>query len=116
MKAFPEKDARRMVSYTLRRLGFPTYRNGFQCLQYAIPRFCQDPGQSITKELYPYVAKQLRLTGWMAVEKAVRVEISAAWKNRDPKKWEELFPGYKKAPSNKQLIATLAEFILEHYD
>ncbi|MBE6982880.1 MAG: hypothetical protein E7435_01135 [Ruminococcaceae bacterium] len=116
MEAFHEKDVQKRVSSTLRKLGFPVYRNGFRCLRYAIPRFSQDPNQSITKELYPYVAERLQFTGWMAVEKAVREAISAAWKNRDPKKWEELFPGCEKAPSNKQLIATLAELLCERIE
>lgn len=104
----PAQDTIRQM---LRELSVPIHRTGYRQLCIAIPRFAQDSSQSLTKELYPYVAAQLGCADWRTVEHSIRVVILDAWQRRNPKVWEKYFPGAQKPPSNKQFIATLAEFL-----
>lgn len=93
----------------LHELEFPSHRLGYKQLCTAIPRFSTDDTQSLTKDLYPYLAKHYAYLDWRAPESAIRDVIVAVWEERDPVVWEKYFPNLKKAPSNKQFIATLAE-------
>lgn len=90
------------LQITIRRLGYKQ-------LTIAIPCFALDDRQSLTKELYPYVANYFGYSNWCPVEHAIREIILDAWERRDPEVWEKYFYGMKKPPSNKQFIATLAE-------
>ena len=93
----------------LHRLSVSIHRLGYKALTIAIPCYAMDDTQSMTKELYPYVAKQLGYRNWYAVERLIRGVILDAWQRRDPDIWEEYFPGQKRVPTNKQFIAVLAE-------
>lgn len=93
----------------LHELGLSIHRLGYKQLCVAIPCFAINDEQSLTKELYPYIAKQFGYEDWHAVEHAMRFVILSAWENRDPDVWEKYFPNAKKPPSNKCFIATLAE-------
>ena len=99
------------VSGMLRELGIPVHRIGYRLLREAIPRFAQDRSQSVTKELYPYLAREFACSGWQAAERSMRIAILSAWERGDPEAWQKYFPGIQKAPCNKQFIATLAEFL-----
>ena len=101
----------KQVFEDLRRLNIPVYLSGYRCLCVAIQIFDQDISQSMCNELYPAVAKELGYMDWRAVEFAIRRAILAAWEHRDLQVWEEYFPGLTKVPTNKQLIATLAQRI-----
>lgn len=93
----------------LHELGFPIHRLGYKQLCIAIPRFAMDDTQSLTKDLYPYLATYFAYSDWRAAESAIRDVIVAVWADRDPAVWGKYFPNLKKPPSNKQFIATLAE-------
>jgi len=93
----------------LRELGISTHRLGYRYLTVAIPCYAADDTQSLTKELYPYVAHCFGHTDWHSIERSIRTVILAAWEQRDPVTWARYFPNQSKAPSNKQFIATLAE-------
>ena len=97
------------VVYDLGRLNIPVYLSGYRQLCVAIPLFAVDDTQTMCTDLYPAVAKVLGHVDWRAVEYSIRRVILAAWKHRDPEVWEAYFPGFQKAPSNKQFIATLAQ-------
>lgn len=111
MSASSIKEPRTKVSILLLELSVPAHRVGFLQLCTAIPLFKQDKQQSMASELYPAVAETLGYQDWRAVEHAIRDIIVAAWKHRNPKVWNKYFPGCVEAPSNKQFIATLAEYI-----
>lgn len=96
----------------LHELALPIHRRGYSCLCIGIPRFAPDRSQSLSKELYPCIAKYYGYSDWHAVESAIRDVILTAWENRDPVVWEKYFPNQGKVPSNKQFIATLAERIM----
>ena len=104
-----QADPQRIVEEHLRRLGIPLHRAGFQQLRVGIPIFAQNETQLLQKELYPVIAKLCGNRSADQVEHTIRKAIEEAWKNRDPAVWEEYFPGWKKAPSNKVFIAVLAQ-------
>lgn len=93
----------------LHELQIGIHRIGYRHLVILIPCYALDVDQSLTKELYPYVAGHFGCSSWQPVEHAVRIAIQDAWERRDVAVWEKYFPGMKKPPSNKQFIATLAE-------
>ena len=98
----------------LHSLSFPVHRNGYNHLLLAITRYAQGDMPSLTKELYPYVAKAFGYVDWYPIEHSIRTVILDAWKNGDPQTWAVYFPHRDKAPSNKLLIATLAEQLQEN--
>lgn len=95
----------------LHELGIPIHRNGYRQLCIAIPCYAQQDIQSLSKELYPYVADYFGQTNWQAVERSIRDVILDAWEHRDPEVWEVYFPKFRKVPSNKMFISTLAEHL-----
>ena len=93
----------------LHTLRFPAHRLGYQQLCLAIPHYRENPLQSITKELYPWIAMQFDHITPQAVEHTIRDVIHYAWRHCDPEVWAVYFPGSGRPPTNKQFIATLAE-------
>lgn len=97
------------TSLMLQELGIPAHRIGYRQLSAAIPRYARDNVQSLTKELYPAIARQFGQSSWSSVEHAVRLAILDGWKQGRPEIWEAYFHSCRKPPSNKLFIATLAE-------
>lgn len=95
----------------LHELSIGVHRLGYKYLTVAIPCFSLNDTQSLTKELYPYVADCFGCTDWHSVERSIRAVILDAWAHRDPAVWDQYFPHRSKAPSNKQFIAVLAELL-----
>lgn len=93
----------------LRNLGISPHRNGYKYLTVVIPCYAMDPGQSLTKEVYPYVASYFGCADWHSVERSIRLVVQDAWERRDLEIWAQYFRNQKKVPSNKQFIAVLAE-------
>ena len=93
----------------LHELALPIHRRGYKQLCIGIPRFALDDTQSLSKDLYPYLAEYFNYSDWHAVESSIRDVILDAWEHRNPDVWEKYFPNQTKVPSNKQFIATLAE-------
>lgn len=100
---------RNSTTAMLRELGICSHRLGYKYLSVAVPCYRLDDSQSLTKEIYPYVAHCFGCSDWYSVERSVRTSILAAWDLRDPTIWQQYFPGLKKPPSNKHFIAVLAE-------
>ena len=99
------------IGSVLNELGFPPHRVGYKQICIAVPCYAQDFTQSLIKEIYPYIARVLGYTDWRPVEHAIRCSIHDAWNARESSSWDILFPNCKRAPSNKQFIATLAEHL-----
>ena len=95
--------------HMLHQLGIPIHRIGYKMLCVAIPFYFENNIHCITKELYTYLAHTFGCAGWRPVERDIRDVIHQSWSSRDPAIWEEYFPGYTCAPSNKVFIAILAE-------
>lgn len=104
--------ARTQVSNLLTVMGVSTKLRGYGYLREAVLLMSRDPGQSITKILYPEVA---RVCGCEAfhVERSIRSAIAAAWENRDEQIWRLYFQpdatGIIPRPTNGTFISRLAE-------
>ena len=102
------------VSYItdlLLSLGISTKHDGFSYLRESIALMAKDPTQSVTKLLYPEVA---RIFGCHKenVERSIRTALDRAWEKRDPDKWEHYFPGAGHRPSNAVFISRMTEALL----
>lgn len=86
---------------------FPVHHCGYRQLCEAIPMFVQNPEISMTKELYPRLAKQFKRDS----EASIRRAILYAWEHGNRVVWDKHFPNSEKAPSNLVFIATIAELI-----
>ena len=99
------------VSNLLLLLGVATNLRGYLYLREAIPMIARDRKQSITKELYPRIAKQFDCET-ACVERSIRSAIGSAWKRRDDRIWRGYFSpeanGQIKKPSNGKFITRLA--------
>lgn len=108
-------DPRERISSLLISLGISTKLKGFACLREAILLLTEDPAQSITKELYPAVAKRMSsgATG-QQVERLMRSAIESAWERRDIAQWEIYFPENARLfrPSNRTFLSRLAETMI----
>lgn len=105
------EDLQILAGKQLQELGIPIHRSGYKQLCIAIPYYAEHSTQSITKELYPYVAEQFGYVDCRSVERSMRYAISTSWKRRNGTAWEHLFPYSVKSPSNALFIATIAESI-----
>lgn len=95
----------------LLELGIRPARKGFGYLEDLINLYRQNPGASMTKDLYPKVAKQNR-TSPHGVERAVRDAIEQAWNSRNEAIWRKYFAvgrsGQICRPTNREFIARVA--------
>lgn len=95
----------------LRELEIPVHQNGYVQLCIGLPRFALTPKQSLSKELYPYIAAEFGGVTAGDVEASIRRAVKNGWKHGNPEAWERYFPRQDKAPSNLVFIATLAEYL-----
>ncbi len=95
----------------LHELGIPVHRIGYNVLCLAIHHYYLSERPSMTKELYPFLAKFFGFPNAHSVERPIRAVIHSAWDRRDPDAWAVYFPRQEKAPSNLVFIATLAEWL-----
>lgn len=102
------------ASHLLLTLGVPTKRKGYRCLREALLLKQRDPGQSITKELYPAVAAVCGSSA-LRVERAIRCAIEDAWERRNETVWQLYFPvqtgATHRRPTNAAFISRLADCI-----
>ena len=106
ISVFP--DLRILVTQSLILLGIPTHMRGYSYLREAILLFSRDPGQSLTKEVYPAVDKQFGCTS-AQVERSIRSAIAAAWEICNHSLWTDFVGPTKSRPSNGRFISTLSD-------
>ena len=99
------------VTKLLLDLNISTKHNGFAYLREAVLLMAKDPTQSVTKVLYPEVA---RLCGCHKenVERSIRTALDKAWEKRNNELWQRYFPHAQHRPSNAVFISRLAEALL----
>ena len=115
LNAPPKKmDMEFMVTSILHELGIPAHIKGYQYLRHAIMLAVDnlDIINSITKDLYPTVAKEFNTTSSRA-ERAIRHAIEVAWDRGDSDVLNSCF-GYtiansKGKPTNSEFIALIAD-------
>ena len=111
------KVTKQQVSDFLKALGVPANLNGYVYLRHAVLLAVQQPDmlKSLTKVLYPAVAKECNTT-WTRVERSMRHAIEHCFTHGDRLLCEKLFRnGYsaqKGKPTNKQFLATVVDFMM----
>ena len=117
--AKPE-DLEGKVTNIIHEIGVPAHIKGYQYLREAIIMSVNDIEMlnSITKILYPTIAKKYQTTA-SRVERAIRHAIEVAWSRGKMDTIDELF-GYtinngKGKPTNSEFIALIADRIRLEY-
>lgn len=112
----PQVDVEQAVTDCINEIGVPAHIKGYQYLREAIKMSVEDPEMvsSITKILYPTVAKKYQTTP-SRVERAIRHAIEVAWSRGRMETIEATF-GYtidrcKGKPTNSEFIALIADRI-----
>jgi len=109
-----EADLEAQVTKIIHQIGVPAHIKGYQYLRTAIIMAIKDTDiiNSVTKILYPSVAKQYSTTS-SRVERAIRHAIEVSWNRANWELMEEVF-GYsvdidKAKATNSEFIVTLAD-------
>lgn len=107
-------DNRTHVSNLLVSLGVSTKLRGYAYLREAVLSIADTPMQSITKELYPSIARRFGCNS-AQVERSIRNAIQSAWSQRSDSTWSQIFQpdgdGNIARPSNAVFISSLADRI-----
>lgn len=114
--SLPTKDLETNITMYIQQLGVPAHIKGYQYIRDAIMMVIEDMDaiNSITKFLYPTVAKHYNTTS-SRVERAIRHAIEVAWDRGNPDILNDLF-GYtilstRGKPTNSEFIAMIADKI-----
>ena len=114
------RDLEQDVTDMIHEIGVPAHIKGYQYLREAIMMSVEDPGMisSITKILYPTIAKRFQTTP-SRVERAIRHAIEVAWSRGKMETLDAMF-GYtidtgKGKPTNSEFIALIADRIRLSY-
>ena len=115
-----EHDLEQDVTDMIHEIGVPAHIKGYQYLREAIMMTVKDVDMlnSITKILYPTIAKKFQTTP-SRVERAIRHAIEVAWSRGRMETLDALF-GYtvntgKGKPTNSEFIALIADRIRLQY-
>ena len=119
-KQAPVHDLEQDVTNMIHEIGVPAHIKGYQYLREAIMMSVEDQSMisSITKILYPTIAKRFQTTP-SRVERAIRHAIEVAWSRGRMETLDALF-GYtvdtgKGKPTNSEFIALIADRIRLSY-
>ncbi len=108
---------RSVITTALLAMNFSTRHRGFAYIRESVLMLASDPGQQLTKEVYPTVGKAHGSNG-DAVERAIRHAISSAWQQADTGSWREYFPctpnGQVPKPTNAAFLTRLADMIHQY--
>lgn len=107
-------DVELMVTDVIHRLGVPAHIKGYHYLRTAIIDSLEDRKlmESVTKQLYPIVARQHSTTS-SRVERAIRHAIEIAWERGNCKTIKDYFgcsvSGFSDRPTNSEFIALISD-------
>ena len=109
-----KEDMKVVVTEIIHQIGIPAHIKGYHYLREAILLSLEDEEmlESVTKLLYPTVAKRFNTTA-SRVERAIRHAIETAWDRGDLDTIQNLF-GYtvsvgKGKPTNSEFIALITD-------
>ena len=112
--AMKDSEIERIITGIMLQLGVPAHLKGYHYLRDAILLSGRDMElvSSVTKLLYPVVAKHFRTTD-QKVERAIRNAIEVSWMRGNQEMLTGLF-GYsyesgKRRPTNSEYIARIAD-------
>ena len=102
------RNAEDELNYILNRLGFHPGSTRYNATWHAIIQRYEHVDSSLTKEIYPTVAKLVN-GGRLYVEKAIREAIRCAANTGDPELWKSFFPVIKAGehPKNEDFIGRM---------
>lgn len=106
----------RRTTYHMIKCGFQARQKGYRYLREAVWIAYQEPEvlSSVTKRLYPEVAKRFRTTD-KQVERAIRNAIETTWTSGDPEalkmSFQELYGDETIKPTNTKVIESLVTMI-----
>ena len=104
------------TTYHMVRCGFQARQKGYRYLREAVWIAYQEPEvlTSVTKRLYPEVAKRFSTTD-KQVERAIRNAIETAWSNGEPETLKEFFKEIYGdgtiRPTNTEVIEKMVGFL-----
>ena len=120
LSSYVARDLEKDVTDMIHEIGVPAHIKGYQYLREAIMMSVEDVEMlgSITKVLYPTIAKKYQTTS-SRVERAIRHAIEVAWSRGRMETLDALF-GYtintgKGKPTNSEFIALIADKIRLQY-
>ena len=120
LSSYGTRDLEKDVTDMIHEIGVPAHIKGYQYLREAIMMSVEDVEMlgSITKVLYPTIAKKYQTTP-SRVERAIRHAIEVAWSRGRMETLDALF-GYtintgKGKPTNSEFIALIADKIRLQY-
>ena len=115
-KVLTDSELEVMVTEIIHQIGVPAHIKGYQYLRTSIEKCIESPDMlgSVTKILYPTVAKQYSTTA-SRVERAIRHAIEVAWDRGDVEVLSSFF-GYtidsdRGKPTNSEFIAMISDKI-----
>ena len=110
----PDELIDQRITNIIHKTGIPAHIKGYQYLRQAIKEVFLniDIINSVTKELYPLVARKFNTTA-TRVERAIRHAIEVAWDRGEPETLNSIF-GYtvksnRGKPTNSEFIAMIAD-------
>ncbi len=113
------KRRKNFITKLMLELGVPAHLKGYHYIRTAVLMAVDDMElvSSVTKLLYPDIAKQYKTTG-QKVERAIRNAIEVSWQRGNMDAMEEIF-GFsantgKGRPTNSEYIARLADELQLH--
>lgn len=113
-RLFVAPEPRSLVTSTLFELGVPANRIGYGNCREAILLLREDPNASLSKEIYPALAKSQGVSVG-SIEKNIRDAISCAYNHRSDAVWARYFPaapnGQIPRPTNRVFLSTLAQVL-----
>jgi len=113
----PHRKIDERISHIFITVGIPAHIKGYQFLRSAIKLAVEKPGiiNSITKQLYPAIAKQFATTP-SKVERAIRHAIEVGWNRGRADRVNDIFGvkafDRKDKPTNGEFIALIADKML----
>ncbi len=112
--AVTDYELEKYITEIMLEIGVPAHLKGYRYLRDAILLSGRDMDvvSSVTKLLYPTIAKRFRTTD-QKVERAIRNAIEVSWERGNEDTFEKLF-GYSAAkgrnrPTNSEYIARIAD-------
>lgn len=120
-QSYMERNLEADTTSLIHEIGVPAHIKGYQYLREAIMMSVRDMEMlnSITKVLYPTIAKKYQTTA-SRVERAIRHAIEVAWSRGKMDTIDELFGytvnGGKGKPTNSEFIALIADRIRLEYN
>lgn len=119
LKETPKEDYEHIVTKILKDFGVPAHLKGYGYLRHAILITLKEPNHlgSVTKDLYPTVAKHFKTTP-SRTERAIRHAIEVAAFEKNIEFADELFgssiPSESSKPTNSHFIAAVVDYIKLH--